>query len=48
MSMRRGQSLLEYAILLSAVVVGVMIAAKVTQQSFIKQAQEIERSEIVF
>lgn len=45
---RRGQALIEYAILVGAIIVGVAAAASVVYRSFSGQAQSIERSEVVF
>ncbi len=44
----RGQALIEYAILVGAIIVGVAAAASVVYRSFSGQAQSIERNEIVF
>ena len=45
---RRGQSLMEYAVLLAAVSLGVMVAAKVAHRAFTGHAQRIEQSQTVF
>ena len=43
-----GQSLIEYAVLVSAVILGVVAAVNLTYSAFVEQAQDIERTEIVF
>lgn len=43
-----GQSLIEYAVLVSAALLGVMAIANLTYRTFVFQAQDIERTEIVF
>ena len=45
---KHGQALIEYAILVGAIIVGVAAAANVIYRSFSGQAQSIERNEIVF
>ncbi|GEM_PF-5103780 len=45
---RRGQSVMEYAVLLAAVSLGVMLAAKVAYKAFTGHAQRIEQSQTVF
>lgn len=47
-SRRGGQALIEYAILVGAIIVGVAAAASIVYRSFAGQAQGIERNEIVF
>ena len=44
----RGQELIAYAVLVGAVILGVVAAASVTYKSFVGHAQTIERNEIVF
>ena len=44
----KGQSLIEYAVLVSAVTFGAMLAANVAYRAFAGHAQEIERNELVF
>jgi len=44
----RGQSLIEYAVLVAAVIVGVIAAAHVSYRAFVGHAQTIERDAIVF
>ena len=44
----RGQELIAYAVLVGAVVLGVMAAAQITYKSFVGHAQSIERNEIIF
>lgn len=43
-----GQSLIEYAVLVSAALLGVMLIANLTYRTFVGQAQEIEEKEMVF
>ena len=43
-----GQSLVEYAVLAAAVIVGVMAVVNLTYQAFVRQATDIEREEVVF
>jgi len=43
-----GQSMIEYAILVSAVILGVMAAANVAYKAFVGHAQAIERTQIIF
>jgi len=44
----RGQELIAYAVLVGAVVLGVLAAASLTYKSFVGHAQTIEQDEIVF
>lgn len=44
----RGQELIAYAVLVGAVILGVMAAASITYKAFVGHAQTIERDEIVF
>ena len=48
--MRRadGQSIIEYAVLVSAVILGVIAAANVAYKAFAGHAQAIERTQIIF
>ena len=48
MSGRGGQSVVEYAILLAAVALGITVAANVCYRSFVSQAQEIESTQVIF
>ena len=45
---RTGQALVEYAVLVGAVVLGATVAVKFAYQAFVAQAQDIEKKEIVF
>lgn len=45
---RRGQSIMEYAILIAAVSFGVIVAARVAYKAFTGHAQRIEQSQTVF
>ena len=45
---RRGQALIEYAVLVSAVILGMVAAVNLTYRVFSEQAQDIEEHEIVF
>ena len=44
----RGQELIAYAVLVGAVILGVMAAASTAYKAFVGHAQTIERDEIVF
>ena len=44
----RGQELIAYAVLVGAVILGVMAAASTAYRAFVGHAQTIERDEIVF
>ncbi len=44
----RGQSIIEYAVLMAAVTLGVLAAAHLSYRAFVGQAQEIEKHEVVF
>ncbi|MDP3703230.1 MAG: hypothetical protein Q8R78_02455 [Candidatus Omnitrophota bacterium] len=44
----RGQELIAYAVLVGAVILGVMAAANIAYKAFVGHAQTIERDEIVF
>jgi len=48
MACRRGQSIIEYAVLVAAVVMGVAAAAKVAYNTFVAHAQTIEQKEMLF
>ena len=43
-----GQSLIEYAVLVAAVILGVSVAANVVYRHFVGNAQAIEERSIVF
>jgi hypothetical protein len=45
---QRGQELIAYAVLVGAVVLGVVTAANIAYKAFVGHAQTIERDEIVF
>ena len=44
----RGQSLIEYTVLVSAVILGVMVAARVCYTTFVGHAQRTEQYYTVF
>ena len=48
MSRRRGQSVIEYAVLVAAVSLGVMAAAGLVNRAFTGHAQAIEESQVLF
>mgnify|MGYP001619326684 CR=1 FL=1 len=48
MRSRRGQSIVEYAVLISAVAFGVWVVSGKVYRSFVAQAQQIEKQEYVF
>ena len=45
---RRGQSLIEYAVLVSAALLGVIAIASLTYRTFVFRAQDIEQNQVVF
>lgn len=44
----RGQSLIEYAVLVAAVTLGVLAAAHLSYRAFVGQAQAVEKTYVVF
>ena len=44
----RGQSLIEYAVLVSAVILGTVWAVDFSYKAFVRNAEEIEETEILF
>lgn len=48
MKTKRGQSVLEYAVLVASVSVAVVLAARYISQAFTTHAQKIEEENIVF
>ena len=47
-STQRGQELISYAVLVGAVILGVMAVANMAYKAFVGHAQAIEKDEIVF
>ncbi len=44
----KGQTLIEYAVLVAAVTLGVTIAATAAYRAFVGRAQDIEQNQMVF
>ena len=45
---RGGQSILEYAVLVSAVAIGVAAVSSLAYRAFVSQAQQVEQEKMVF